>query len=79
MKYNLTITNDIFKDEKSGREIKFTRLALDLGYKTIKITTDSGDICAILDITERALKTNYPYDGIERVVGCLNIDPKESK
>ena len=79
MKYNLTLINDIFKDEKSGREIKFSKLSLDLGFKSIKLTTDSSDICAILDITERSLKTSYPFDGTERVVAVLNTDVKEVK
>lgn len=79
MKYNLTLINDIFKDEKSGREIKFSKLTLDLGFKSIKLTTDASDICAILDITERALKTNYPFDGTERVVAVLDTNIKEGK
>lgn len=78
MRYNLILTNDIFVDEKSKKEIKFSRLALDLEYKKVKLTTDPSDICSILDITERALKTNYPFDGEERRVGVLVVgEPKE--
>lgn len=80
MKYNLLLVNSVFNDEKSKKEIKFSRLSLDLGYKKAKLTTDPADICSILDITERQLKTQYPFDGEERVVGVLSVgELKESK
>lgn len=71
VRYNLILTNDVFKDEKTGREINFSRLSVDIGYKKLKLTSDASDICAILDITERKLKTEFPYDGTEHRVGCL--------
>ena len=71
VRYNLILTNDVFKDEKTGREINFSRLSVDIGYKKLKLTSDASDICAILDITERKLKTEFPYDGTEQRVGCL--------
>jgi hypothetical protein len=80
MKYNLLLVNSVFNDEKSKKEIKFSRLSLDLGYKKAKLTTDPSDICSILDITERQLKTQYPFDGEERVVGVLSVgELKETK
>ena len=71
VRYNLILTNDVFKDEKTGREINFSRLSVDIGYKKLKLTSDASDICAILDITERKLKTEFSYDGTEHRVGCL--------
>lgn len=72
-KYLLKLSNNIFKDEKSQKEIRFSKLSLDLGYKEIKLTTDVSDICTILDITERHLKMEIPYDGKPRLVGFLNV------
>lgn len=81
MRYNLYLTNDIFVDSKTNREIKFSRLTIDLDYKKVKLTTDAQEICNILDITEKQLKTNYPFDGTEKRVGVLVIgeskEPKE--
>lgn len=72
-RYNLYLSNNVFVDEKTKKEIKFSRLALDIGYKKIKLTTDCQDICALLDITERTLKEKYQYDGQERRVGVLVV------
>lgn len=72
-RYNLYLSNNVFVDEKTKKEIKFSRLALDIGYKKIKLTTDCQDICALLDITERTLKEKYKYDGQERRVAVLVV------
>lgn len=79
VKYELILTNDVFKDEKSGREINFSRLSIDVGYKKLKLTSDASDICAILDITERKLKTEYSFDGTEHRVGSLFIGESKEK
>ena len=79
IKYELYLTNDVFKDEKTQKEIHFSRLTIDLGYKKLKVTSDASDICALLDITERKLKTDYAYDGVEHRVGSIYIGESEKK
>ena len=80
LRYDLYLTNDIFKDDKTQKEIHFSKLTIDLGYKKLKVTSDVADICSLLDITERKLKTEFAYDGVEHKVGVFYVgeDKKQS-
>lgn len=79
VKYDLLLVNDVFKDSKTSKEIYYSKLVIDLGFKKLKLTSDVNDICSTLDITERKLKTEYKFDGQEHKVGNIYIGEVSSK